>query len=84
MSGIRIVIAGAAGRMGRTLVRAVLEDGAFSLAGALEAPAHPDLGTDAGWMVHLPPANIPVADDARAATLIRSSSAVENPVVPIT
>jgi 4-hydroxy-tetrahydrodipicolinate reductase len=67
MNGIRIVVAGAAGRMGRTLVRAVLEDGAFSLAGALEAPAHPDLGTDAGRMVHLPPADIPVAEDARAA-----------------
>lgn len=66
MSGIRIVIAGAAGRMGRILVRAVLENSGFSLAGALEASAHPDVGIDAGRMVHLPPASIPVADDARA------------------
>jgi 4-hydroxy-tetrahydrodipicolinate reductase len=67
MSEIRVVVAGAAGRMGRTLLRAVLEDSAFVLSGALEAPAHPDLGTDAGRMVHLPPANIPVTADERAA-----------------
>jgi 4-hydroxy-tetrahydrodipicolinate reductase len=67
MSAIRTVVAGAAGRMGRTLLRAVLKDGSFALAGALESPAHPELGTDAGEMVGLPPANVVLTDDPQTA-----------------
>ena len=44
MSGIRVVVAGAAGRMGRTLIRLLAESKDCVLAGALEAPHHPDLG----------------------------------------
>jgi 4-hydroxy-tetrahydrodipicolinate reductase len=45
---VKLAIAGAAGRMGRTLVEAVLRSGDLSLAAALEAPGHPGLGKDAG------------------------------------
>jgi 4-hydroxy-tetrahydrodipicolinate reductase len=45
---MRIAIAGAAGRMGRTLIEAVLESGDLSLAAALEARGHSQLGKDAG------------------------------------
>lgn len=45
---MKLAIAGAAGRMGRTLVEAVLRSGDLSLAAALEAPDHPQLGRDAG------------------------------------
>jgi len=41
-------LAGAAGRMGHTLVEAVLRAGDLTLAAALEAPGHPRLGRDAG------------------------------------
>ncbi len=64
MNPIRTVIAGAGGRMGRTLLRAVLEDARFALAGALEAHAHPDLGQDAGTLAGQAPAQIAVTDDA--------------------
>jgi 4-hydroxy-tetrahydrodipicolinate reductase len=45
---MRVALAGAAGRMGRTLVEAVLGSGDLALAAALEAPGHPQLGRDAG------------------------------------
>ncbi len=45
---MRIAIAGATGRMGRTLIEAVLKDPSFSLAGALEVQGHPGIGKDAG------------------------------------
>ncbi len=48
---MRVALAGAAGRMGRTLVEAVLHSGDLALAAALEAPGHPQLGRDAAEAV---------------------------------
>ena len=48
---MKIAIAGAAGRMGRMLIEAVLNDPAATLHGALEAPSSPALGQDAGAML---------------------------------
>jgi len=45
---MKIAIAGSAGRMGRTLVEAVLRDTELRLAVALERAGHPALGRDAG------------------------------------
>lgn len=45
---MRIAIAGATGRMGRTLIEAVLKDSALVFAGALEVGGHPGIGKDAG------------------------------------
>ena len=44
----RIAIAGAAGRMGRALVQAVVADGDLALGAALERPGMPLVGQDAG------------------------------------
>lgn len=44
----RVVIAGAAGRMGRTLIEGALADPQLTLAGAIEAAGHPLLGRDVG------------------------------------
>lgn len=63
MSAVRIVIAGAGGRMGRTLIRAVADTRDCVLAGALEAKGHPDLGADAGVLAGLPAAGMPLSDD---------------------
>jgi 4-hydroxy-tetrahydrodipicolinate reductase len=63
MSAIRVVIAGASGRMGRTLVRAVHESADLSLLGALEAPGQSDLGQDAGVLAGIPANGIVVTDD---------------------
>lgn len=46
-----IVVAGAAGRMGRQLVQAILEREDLKLTGATEHPDSPHLGTDAGLLV---------------------------------
>jgi 4-hydroxy-tetrahydrodipicolinate reductase len=45
---VKIAIAGAGGRMGRTLIDAVLADGELSLVAAVEMPKSPALGTPAG------------------------------------
>ncbi|MBK6630716.1 MAG: 4-hydroxy-tetrahydrodipicolinate reductase [Betaproteobacteria bacterium] len=51
---MKIVIAGSSGRMGRTLIEAVLQDGEARLAAALEQADSPFLGKDAGELVGAP------------------------------
>jgi 4-hydroxy-tetrahydrodipicolinate reductase len=48
MEPIRIAVAGAAGRMGRCIVRCVFEDSECTLVGAIESPGHMSVGRDAG------------------------------------
>lgn len=48
---MKVIIAGSAGRMGRALLEAVLEEPDVVLAGALELPGSPALGRDAGELV---------------------------------
>ncbi|MBM3341375.1 MAG: 4-hydroxy-tetrahydrodipicolinate reductase [Betaproteobacteria bacterium] len=48
---MNVAIAGAGGRMGRTLVEAVLRNADFKLAAALEIAGSPHLGKDAGELV---------------------------------
>jgi len=43
-----LIVAGAAGRMGRTVIEAARGDARFCVAAALEAPGHAALGRDAG------------------------------------
>ena len=47
----RIVVAGAAGRMGRMLVRTIAASGRARLAGAVERAGHPWIGRDLGERV---------------------------------
>src|SRR5665213_50459 len=63
MSKLRIMIAGAAGRMGQTLLRAVAESPDMEISGALEHKGHPDLGADAGTLAGLPAAHVKLTDD---------------------
>ena len=65
-SPMRLVVAGAAGRMGRMLVQAVHATPGAVLAGALERPGSPALGQDAGELAGLGPLGAPVSDDALA------------------
>jgi 4-hydroxy-tetrahydrodipicolinate reductase len=67
MSDLRVVIAGAGGRMGRTLIRAVSETNGFVVAGALDAASSPHIGEDSGVLAGLPANNIKVTSDAEAA-----------------
>src|SRR5258705_350383 len=54
MSEMRLIVAGAGGRMGRALTRVISETPGAVLAGALEAPGSELLGKDAGTLAGLP------------------------------
>jgi len=64
MSEIRVVVvAGAGGRMGQQILRAVSETPGLVVFGALERPGHPDLGQDAGALAGLKPLGVKLTDD---------------------
>ena len=63
MSDLRIVIAGAGGRMGRALIRAISEAEGLVLAGALEYSGSAHLGEDAGLMSALKANGVRVESD---------------------
>ena len=44
----KLVVVGAAGRMGRRIVALAVEAGQFDIVGAVEIQGHPDIGKDAG------------------------------------
>lgn len=67
MTTIRVTVAGASGRMGRALIRALTEAPEMRLAFALERERHPDLGRDAGELAGIARANVPLTDDFLAA-----------------
>ena len=54
MKGLRIGIVGAGGRMGRTLIEAVLKDGEAVLAAAIDIPGSSYLGRPAGELAGFP------------------------------
>lgn len=64
---IRVTIAGASGRMGRTLIRAVAEAADLKLVAALESPGHPDLGKDSGTLAGLGDNGVVLSDDSLTA-----------------
>lgn len=61
---MRIGIAGAAGRMGRMLVQAVLTTPGAELAGGSERPGHPAIGADLADGTGLPACGIAIVDSA--------------------
>ena len=63
MSDMRLIVAGAGGRMGRTLVRTIDATPGVVLAGALEAPGSPLLGKDAGVLAGLPANGVELSAD---------------------
>jgi 4-hydroxy-tetrahydrodipicolinate reductase len=65
MSDMRLIVAGAGGRMGRTLVKAIAETTGLALAGAVEDGRSPLIGQDAGVLAGLPANGIALGADAR-------------------
>jgi 4-hydroxy-tetrahydrodipicolinate reductase len=66
MSEIKTVVAGASGRMGRTLIRALAVEKDFRLVGALEARSRGDLGKDSGEVAGSGKNGVPLTGDALA------------------
>jgi 4-hydroxy-tetrahydrodipicolinate reductase len=62
-SDMRLVIAGAGGRMGRTLIHAVAATKGVTLAGAVEAADSAVIGRDAGELAGLGPNGVKVVSD---------------------
>ena len=63
MSDMRLIVAGAGGRMGRTLTRVISETEGAVLTGALEAPGSELLGKDAGMLAGLPANGVKLSAD---------------------
>jgi 4-hydroxy-tetrahydrodipicolinate reductase len=80
MSDMRLVVAGAGGRMGRTLIKAIAETPGLALAGALEDAKSPLLGQDSGQLAGLGNNGIALSADAKA--LIAKADGVVDFTVP--
>ena len=66
MADMRLIVAGAGGRMGRTLVKAIADSKSFALAGALEDARSPLIGWDAGTLAGTPENGVKLSGDAGA------------------
>ena len=79
-SDMRVVIAGAGGRMGRTLIHAIAATKGLALAGAVDAPDSAVIGRDAGELAGLGPNGIKVTSDV--APLLREADGLIEFAIP--
>jgi len=79
-SDMRLVIAGAGGRMGRALIHAIAATKGVTLAGAVEAKDSAVIGRDAGDLAGLGPNGVKVASDA--APLLQAADGLIEFTVP--
>lgn len=63
MSEMGLVVVGAAGRMGQTLIRIVHANPGTRVAAAIERAGSPQIGRDAGELAGLGPIGVPITDD---------------------
>jgi 4-hydroxy-tetrahydrodipicolinate reductase len=63
MSDMRLIVAGAGGRMGRTLIKAIAETKGLTLAGAIDAPGSAVLWRDSGELAGLGANGVAVTAD---------------------
>jgi 4-hydroxy-tetrahydrodipicolinate reductase len=63
MSDMRLIVAGAGGRMGRTLIHAIAATDGATLVGAVDAPGSAVIGRDAGELAGLGSNGVKVAAD---------------------
>jgi len=80
MSDMRLIVAGAGGRMGRTLIAAIAATDGVMLAGAVEPPGSAVIGRDAGELAGLGPNGVAVTSDV--ASLLASADGVIDFTIP--
>jgi 4-hydroxy-tetrahydrodipicolinate reductase len=80
MSDMRLIVAGAGGRMGRTLVKAISETDDVTLVGAVDAPGSAVIGRDAGELAGVGANGIAVATDP--APLLEQADGVIDFTIP--
>jgi 4-hydroxy-tetrahydrodipicolinate reductase len=64
---LRVALPGAAGKMGRAIVRVIADTPGLKLAAAVERPGHVELGQDAGVLAGVGPLNVELTDSLDAA-----------------
>lgn len=74
MSKLRIIVAGAGGRMGAANLRAVAQHAELDLVGAVDRPGAAALGKDAGTLAGMDALGVSVTDDA--ASLLGQADAI--------
>jgi 4-hydroxy-tetrahydrodipicolinate reductase len=79
-SDMRVVIAGAGGRMGRTLIHAVAATKGVALAGAVEAAGSAAIGRDAGELAGLGPNGVKIVSDV--APLLKAADGLIEFTIP--
>ena len=67
MTDMRLVVAGAGGRMGRALVRAIAAESGVILEAAIERSGSPLIGEDSGEIAGLPSNATKISSDAKDA-----------------
>jgi 4-hydroxy-tetrahydrodipicolinate reductase len=65
MTDMRLIVAGAGGRMGRTLIKAIAETEGLALAGATESANSPLIGQDSGELAGLGPNRVPIVAEVK-------------------
>jgi 4-hydroxy-tetrahydrodipicolinate reductase len=80
VADLRVIVAGAGGRMGRTLVKAVADTPGMTVVGATEAAGSPLLGEDAGVLAGLPASGVELTADP--APLLSDADAVLDFTIP--
>ena len=80
MSGNRLIVVGAGGRMGRMLMRTIAETSGAVLSGAIEAQGSPFIGQDSGLLAGIGANGVLISDDPLP--LFAASDAVIDFTVP--
>jgi len=80
MSDMRLIVVGAGGRMGRTLIKAIAETPGLALAGAVEPPSSQLIGQDACTAAGLAAGGIPLVSDIKP--LLGSADGIIDFTVP--
>jgi len=98
MADTRLIVVGAGGRMGRTLIKAIAESPGLRVAGAVESASSPLIGQDAGVLAGQAPLGVALTNDIKsllggadalvdftipAASLIHAELAARNKLVHI-
>src|ERR1043166_2235235 len=65
MADMRLVILGAGGRMGRTLVKTIADTPGAAVVAAVEQPGSPLIGQDAGVLAGLPESGVKLTPDLK-------------------
>jgi len=80
MADMRLIVAGAGGRMGRTLIHAVAASKGLTLVGAVEAEGAAVIGRDAGELAGLGPNGVKVTSDV--APLLKNADGLIEFTIP--